>query len=386
MQELIDILNREMTALEKVQDKKSGVWWLILDKQGEKGNYLEASASAMFVYALAKGVRMGYLPDKFTKSANTAWNGIQKEFITNAAGGKITLEKTIGGAGLGGTPYRDGSYNYYIGEKIVQNDPKGVGAYLLAATEIEKLQQPQIGKNKTVLLDDYFNHETKKDGSGQIAAWHYKWNELPNSGFAVWQNIFEGYGAKTEMLSAAPNSANLANASVYIIVDPDDEKESQKPNFVEADHIKAISEWVKNGGVLLLLNNDFGNAEFDHINNLARTFGIEFNKDSKNHVEKDQFDQGKIIIDANNPVFKTARKVYLKEISTLKLSGTAKSIQKWNGDDVMAVAKYGKGMVFAVGDPWLYNEYTDGRRLSADFDNFKAAQDLSVWALNQAKK
>ena len=383
--ELIAILNREMTALEKVQDKKSGAWWLILDKPNEKGNYLEASSSAMFVYALAKGVRMGYLPDKFAKTADKGWAGIQKEFITQAVGGKMTLEKTIGGAGLGGTPYRAGDYNYYIGEKIVQNDPKGVGAYLLAATEIEKLKQPQIGKNKLIMLDDFFNHETKKDGSEQIAAWHYKWNEYPNSGFAVWQNIFEGYGAKTAMLSDAPNAANLKGADVYIIVDPDDEKESAKPNFVEADHIKAISEWVKAGGVLVLMNNDFGNSEFDHINNLARTFGIEFNKDSKNHVVNDIFEQGKIMIDPNSPIFKTARKVYLKEISTLKLSGAAKSVQEWNGDHVMAVAKYGKGTVFAVGDPWLYNEYTDGRRLPADFDNFKAAQDLATWLLSKSK-
>src|SRR5438128_2393025 len=60
--ELISILNREMTALQKVQDKKSGLWWLILDAPGRDKNYLEASAACMFTYALAKGVRMGYLP------------------------------------------------------------------------------------------------------------------------------------------------------------------------------------------------------------------------------------------------------------------------------------------------------------------------------------
>ena len=188
------------------------------------------------------------------------------------------------------------------------------------------------------------------------------------------------------MLSDAQTASNLKAARVYIIVDPDDEKESAKPNFIEAAHITAIAEYVKNGGVLVLMGNDFGNCEFDHFNNLARTFGIEFNKDSKNHVEGNKFEQGKILIDANNPIFKTARKVYLKEISTLKLSGSAKAIQNWNGDQVMAVANYGKGTVFAVGDPWLYNEYTDGRKLPADFDNFKAAQDLSAWLLAQTKK
>jgi unsaturated rhamnogalacturonyl hydrolase len=143
---------------------------------------------------------------------------------------------------------------------------------------------------------------------------------------------------------------------------------------------------VKKGGVLVLMGNDFGNAEFDNWNVLARQFGIEFNKDSKNRVEGTQFEQGKIEVPGGNEIFKTARKLYLKEISTLKLSGKAKSILDWNGDKVMAVAKHGKGTVFAVGDPWLYNEYTDGRRLPDSFQNFEAAQELSAWLLTQTRK
>ncbi len=384
--ELVNILNREMTALEKVQDKKSGTWWLILDKPNEKGNYLEASASAMFVYALAKGVRMGYLPEKFRKTADKGWAGIQKEFISTANGGKITLEKTIGGAGLGGNPYRAADYNYYVNEKVVQNDPKGIGAYILAATEIELAMRPQIGRGKTILLDDFFNHETKKDANGQMIAWHYKWDEMANGGYSLWGKIFESYGANLDTLRAAPTAANLKNASVYIIVDPDTEKENDKPNYVEAERIAAIKEYVKNGGVLALLSNDFGNAEFDHFNNLAREFGIEFNKDNKNLVKNDQFEQGKVIVPAGNEIFKTASKLYLKEISSLKLSGNTKSVLDWNGDKIMAVSKYGKGMVYALGDPWIYNEYVDGRKLPADFQNFQGAQDLSVWLLKQAKK
>lgn len=384
--ELINILNREMIALERVQDKKSGVWRLILDKQGEKGNYLEASASAMFVYALAKGVRMNYLPEKFMKSAGKGWAGINKEFISNANGGKITLEKTIGGAGLGGNPYRAGDYAYYISERIVQNDPKGVGSYIKAATEMELAARPQIGEGKTVLLDSFFNSEIKKDANGQMISWHYKWDEMANGGYSLWGKIFESYGANLDTLRAAPTAANLKNASVYIIVDPDTDKETEKPNYVEAAHVAAIKDYVKNGGVVALLSNDFGNAEFDHFNNLAREFGIEFNKDNKNLVVSNQFEQGKVIVPANNEIFKTAQKLYLKEISSLKLSGKAKSVLDWNGDKIMAVSKYGKGAVFALGDPWIYNEYTDGRKLPADFQNFQAANDLAMWLLNQAKK
>ena len=383
--ELINILNREMTALERVQDKKSGTWWLILDKPNEKGNYLEASAAAMFVYAMTKGVRRGYLPEKFMKSADKGWAGIQKEFISNANGGKITLEKTIGGAGLGGNPYRAGDYAYYIGEKIVQNDPKGVGSYIKAATEMELAKRPQIGKGKTVLLDSFFNNEMKKGDNGQMISWHYKWDEMDNSGYSLWGKIFESYGANLDTLRVAPTAANLKNASVYIIVDPDTDKETDKPNYVEAEHIAAIKEYVKNGGVLALLSNDFGNAEFDHFNNLAGEFGIEFNKNNKNLVKNDQFEQGKVIVPAGNEIFKTANKLYLKEISSLKLSGNAKSILDWNGDKIMAISKFGKGTVYALGDPWLYNEYTDGRKLPADFQNFEAGKNLAFWLLKQTK-
>src|ERR1041385_1712013 len=94
--ELVAILNREMTAIQKVQDKKTGLWWLILDAPSRDKNYYEASASCMFTYALAKGVRMGYLSSSFVKIADAAWAGIQKEFIEEKNGGPDLL-KTIGG-------------------------------------------------------------------------------------------------------------------------------------------------------------------------------------------------------------------------------------------------------------------------------------------------
>lgn len=383
--ELIGILNREMTALEKVQDKKSGVWWLILDKPNEKGNYLEASASCMFTYAMAKGVRMGYLPASFVKPANLAWTGIKKEFLETKDGG-INLQRTIGGAGLGGNPYRDGSYNYYIGEKVVTNDPKGVGAFLLAAVEMEMVPNLAIGKGKIVLLDDYFNHETRKEETGGTVAWHYKWNEMPNSGFSLWGNVFNSYGARTETLSAEPTAVNLTTASIYIIVDPDTDKESPAPKYIEARHIKAISEWVRSGGVLVLMSNDVGNAEFDHFNELAREFGIQFNKDSLNRVQGNNFGEGKVSVSQPDPVFTAAKTLYLKEISSLTLSRPAKPLVEQNGHVVMATAKYGKGTVFAVGDPWLYNEYTDGRKLPVEYQNFKAGQDLARWLMAQSRK
>lgn len=381
--ELVAILNREMRALEKVQDKASGLWWLILDKGGQNKNYFEASASCMFAYSMAKGVRRGYLPRSFVMSANAAWSGVQKHFLETKDGG-LDLLKTIGGAGLGGTPYRDGSYNYYVNEKIVTNDPKGVGAALLASVEMENISFG-LGGGKVVLLDDHFNHETKKDDNGRNIVWHYKWDELDNGGFSIWGNVFEGYGATIDTLSKGPTAADLARASIYIIVDPDTDKESSDPKYVSENDAAVIAGWVKKGGVLALLANDVGNCDLEHFNLLAAKFGIQFNMDSQNHVEGTKFEQGRIVVTSPNDVLRTARTLYLKEISSLKLTPPAKPLLTHNGKVIMATAKYGKGAVFAVGDPWLYNEYTDGRKLPGEYQNLQAAKDLSRWLLEQAK-
>jgi len=382
--ELIAILNREMTAIAKVQDKTSGVWWLILDKPGQTGNYFEASASCMFAYAMAKGVRMGYLPTSFSKPANAAWVGIQKQFIEKKNGG-VDLLNTIGSAGLGGRPYRDGSYDYYVGEKRVTNDPKGVGAFLLAAVEMETADNVAIGRGKTVLLDDYFNHETKKDDGGRSIRWHYKWDEWDNNGFSIWGNAFQNYGAKLDTLSAEPSASNLARASVYIIVDPDTNKESAEPKYIQPRDADAIAEWVKGGGVLALMANDLGNCDLEHFNLLAAKFGVQFNLDSLNHVEGNKFEQGKVLVSEPNEVFSGQKTLYLKEISSLKLLPPAKPLITHNGNVIMAVAKYGKGSVFVVGDPWLYNEYTDGRKLPPEYENLSAGEALSRWLLSHAK-
>jgi len=135
--DLIAILNRTARALVKVQDETSGLWYQILDLPDRAGNYLEASASAMFVYAFAKGVREGYLAQDYFLSARRGYHGLLQNLIKVDSQGLLTLEGTCGGAGLGGEPYRDGSFEYYISEKIVPNDPKGVGPFILAALEME---------------------------------------------------------------------------------------------------------------------------------------------------------------------------------------------------------------------------------------------------------
>jgi unsaturated rhamnogalacturonyl hydrolase len=112
-------------------------------------------------------------------------------------------------------------------------------------------------------------------------------------------------------------------------------------------------------------------------------FGIHFNENSVNHVAGRQFEQGAINIPDGNTIFKTAKKIYIKELSTLQLTAPAVARLTNGNDVVVATAKYGKGTVFAVGDPWFYNEYTDGRKLPPDYDNFKAANELVRWVTQQ---
>jgi len=135
--DLIAILNRVAGALMKVQNETTGLWYQILDLPDRAGNYLEASASAMFVYAFAKGTRKGYLAQDYLLSARRGYHGLLQNLIKVDSQGLLTLEGTCGGAGLGGEPYRDGSFEYYVSEKIIPNDPKGVGSFILAALEME---------------------------------------------------------------------------------------------------------------------------------------------------------------------------------------------------------------------------------------------------------
>lgn len=385
--ELIDILNRTIAAVEKVQDPNTGLWWDILDLGGREKNYLESSASAMFVYSIARGVRMGYLPERYMRAAVRAWDGIKNEFIKTNAKGETDWEGTVSVSGLGGNPYRDGSYDYYMSEKLRTNDAKGLGPAIKAALEMEAYELGWTGRGKTVLLDDHFNHEIRKNKfTGRDEVWHYKWEEMPDAGFYAWGRIFNSLGATTAELSASPTAAVLKQADVYIIVDPDTPRETPEPNFIEPQHVKAISEWVKSGGVLVLMGNDGQNAELDKFNTLAGEFGITFNKDRKFEVIDNDYEMGGIDIAAGNQIFKTARKVFVKEVSTLKLSGKAKAVVTASGDTIMALSKYGKGTVFVIGDPWLYNEYVDGRRLPAEYENFKAAKDLSRWLIANTRK
>jgi unsaturated rhamnogalacturonyl hydrolase len=135
---LIGILQKTCDALLKVQDTKTGLWFQVLNQGGREGNYIEGSGSAMFVYVFARGAHNGYLDNKFLGIAEKAFNDIIRELITVDNKGFLTMHNICGGCGLGGNPYRDGSYEYYINEKRVDNDTKGVAPFILAAIELNR--------------------------------------------------------------------------------------------------------------------------------------------------------------------------------------------------------------------------------------------------------
>lgn len=140
-QQLIAILNRYTEAVSKVQDKDNGLWYQVLDKAKEKGNYPEASASSMFVYTFAKASRLGYISKKYQQLASKGFAGIKANFLERDAAGMLHLNGTVQVSGLGGTPYRNGSFDYYISEPVIQDDAKGMGAFILAANEIQLLEE-----------------------------------------------------------------------------------------------------------------------------------------------------------------------------------------------------------------------------------------------------
>jgi rhamnogalacturonyl hydrolase YesR len=149
--DILDVIPMEQTALRepllavipeladsliKTQDA-TGTWFQIMDMPDEPGNYREASSSAMFTYFLAKAINEGYLPDSYTEAARKAYFGMVNEFIAIQADGACHLTNIceVGGLGYG----RDGSYEYYMSEKVVSNDPKGLGPAIMAGVQAARL-------------------------------------------------------------------------------------------------------------------------------------------------------------------------------------------------------------------------------------------------------
>jgi unsaturated rhamnogalacturonyl hydrolase len=136
------IANRLVTPILKYQDKESGLWYQVMDRGRWEKNYLESSASSMFVYFLLKLIRIGVVPKMdmplIKNAALKAYAGLTERMIKEDENGELHLRGICKVAGLGGKPYRDGSYEYYVNEPIAVDDFKGVGPFILASLEREE--------------------------------------------------------------------------------------------------------------------------------------------------------------------------------------------------------------------------------------------------------
>ena len=236
--------------------------------------------------------------------------------------------------------------------------------------------QPVIG------LDTWFNNE-KRANTGK--PFHYLWTDTEFSGYSRWGEIFKTKGA-TLTTVAKPEPSALNKIDVYIIVDPDTISENPSPNYFMPEDIKAIKDWVKKGGVLAILANDAPNCEFTHLNRMSSEFGMTFNHVTIHPVPGNDFEMGASKNLPDHPLFKGVSKIYIKEVSDINLSGSAKAILTENGKVLIAENRYGEGYVFAIGDPWIYNEYIDHDVLNESFMNRKAAENLTQILLENAKR
>jgi unsaturated rhamnogalacturonyl hydrolase len=174
-QELLDILNQVAAGIKRWQDPLSGCWFQLLRYDNTvvsngKLNYLEASASSMFTYAILKAVRLGLISKADYQSVGTkAYQGLITKFITEDASGNLSMNQICSSAGLGpaSNPSRDGSVNYYLNGSdaglIVTNDLKGVGPFILASVEYEKLQLTTTGNDLIINSQNDYQIKTNNN-------------------------------------------------------------------------------------------------------------------------------------------------------------------------------------------------------------------------------
>ncbi|MCF0176843.1 MAG: glycoside hydrolase family 88 protein, partial [Bacteroidales bacterium] len=146
---LLDIFRHIFKAVSVYADEESGMWYQVLDCPGREGNYLEATCSAMFTYSFMKGLRKGYLDESAKSYVDGLYEKLVRTFIRENEDGSLSLTSCCAVAGLGGKENRRGDYNYYINEKVIENDPKGVGPFIWASLEYEL---GAAGRGQTIIV------------------------------------------------------------------------------------------------------------------------------------------------------------------------------------------------------------------------------------------
>jgi unsaturated rhamnogalacturonyl hydrolase len=370
--QLVALLNRIASTAEKQLDSRGSS---TMPRTGS------SFSSCLYVYALLKGVRLGFLPARFTPLAEGAWKAIVKDCIHVNASGAISLSP-----GLKDNLAHEISQQAPPGSSLDADELRGTGALLLAATEVDLAPTATDARGQTVMVDSWYNSQQRKNAAGDMEYFHYKWSDFSDSGYSLLGHMFRSHGASLETLTSAPTRDKLSKTQFYIIVSPDIPIKNPNPNYMTEKDAAEIAAWVHDGGVLVLMENDPPNADITHLNLLADRFGIHFDDALRHHIIGEQVQDGRIPVAAGGPVFREAHTLYVKDTCAISISGAATALLRDRGDIVMASAKYGRGTVFAAVDPWVYNEYTDGRRnlqIYGQFDNFGGGKELVRWLLEQ---
>jgi len=311
----------------------------------------------LLLYARMKGARLSYLPTAELAHAERDWDVLQRSLVKANAPENVDL---------------DGSSS----------------ALLLAATEAEHAATATVARGKTALVDAWFNSQERKNAAGQMESFHYKWTDMADSGYALLGHMLRSYGMKTATLDAAPTAENLRSADYYFIASPDIPIKNPNPHYMTDADAAAIAAWVKQGGVLVMMENDPPNADIDHLNLLADRFGIHFDNVLHHHILGEHVEDGTIPVAPGGALFQHAHTLYMKDTCAISLHGSGQALLSDRGDIVMAAEKYGRGTVFATVDPWVYNEYTDGRKnpqIYGQFDNFAGGLEFVQWLAHQSR-
>ena len=351
-EQLVAVLNRIADGIDKHHDAVPG----------------SPESACLAIYAIFKGVRLGYLPPQLAKSAERAWSSFEKDFVQDTADGSVALRNPS-----------------TIGQEHSSSSP-GIGALLLASTEADHASASTLARGQTVMLDAWYNSQQRKNPAGQMESFHYKWSDQSDSGYSLLRHMFQSYGAATDTLYSAPTRDKLSKAQFYIIVSPDIPVKNPNPHYMTDPDAAEIASWVHEGGVLILMENDPPNADISHLNLLADRFGIHFDDVLIHHIIGEQVADGTIPVNPGGPLFHQPHTLYMKDTCAISVHGAAMALLRDRGAIVMATAKYGRGTVFAAVDPWVYNEYTDGRRnpqIYGQFDNFAGGKELVLWLLEQ---
>ena len=218
-----------------------------------------------------------------------------------------------------------------------------------------------LAQKLVVGLDCYHNNENTP---------HYTWQQTSVGGYSQFAQIILALGADTISIKTKLDFAALAPLDVLIVVDPDTPNESSNPQYFSQEEADAVDKWVISGGSLMLLGNNKGNAEFVNFNILASKFGITFNEDTQSGGP----DFGPL---PNHFIFNGCDTLHIVGICTQTILSPAEAIFTYNGNILISIAQKGKGKVFAMGDPWIYNEYINSK------DNKICVTNVMKWLLDK---